>query len=222
MESSLDRSTLIPANIRSGGASMIAVSDIDGDGDEDIVLIDTNGEPRLLRNEFGNRQPRGEHRRSRDRGRAAARTNAFGIGSRVELRRRRDLPGRASPPDASHTSTSAHTSRRTSFASDGPTACRRRCSSPARIRMSSSWEMLKGSCAFAYTWDGKKFRFVTDAMWRSALGMPGWASWAARVRTRPAGASQEVCPHSGRRACAARWSLRPAAHRRAVGDRVRR
>ena len=37
-------------------------------------------------------------------------------------------------------------------------------------------ELLKGSCAFAYTWDGKRFRFVTDAMWRSALGMklPGW------------------------------------------------
>src|SRR5204862_6787556 len=51
-------------------------------------------------------------------------------------------------------------------------------------------EMLKGSCALAYTWDGKHFRFVTDAMWRSALGMPlglmgGNSSFA------PAGASQE-------------------------------
>ena len=33
-------------------------------------------------------------------------------------------------------------------------------------------ELLKGSCAFLYTWDGKRFRFVTDVMWRSALGMP--------------------------------------------------
>src|SRR5881296_2461645 len=33
-------------------------------------------------------------------------------------------------------------------------------------------EQLKGSCAFLYTWDGKQFRFVTDVMWRSALGMP--------------------------------------------------
>jgi hypothetical protein len=51
-------------------------------------------------------------------------------------------------------------------------------------------EMLKGSCALAYTWDGKRFRFVTDAMWRSALGMPlglmgGGSAFA------PAGASQE-------------------------------
>jgi hypothetical protein len=33
-------------------------------------------------------------------------------------------------------------------------------------------ELLKGSCAFLYTWDGRGFRFVTDVMWRSALGMP--------------------------------------------------
>jgi hypothetical protein len=33
-------------------------------------------------------------------------------------------------------------------------------------------ETLKGSCAFLYAWDGKRFRFIYDVMWRSALGMP--------------------------------------------------
>ncbi|HJS43550.1 MAG TPA: hypothetical protein VJ755_08770, partial [Gemmatimonadales bacterium] len=33
-------------------------------------------------------------------------------------------------------------------------------------------QVLKGSCAFLYTWDGTRFRFVTDIMWQSALGMP--------------------------------------------------
>jgi len=51
-------------------------------------------------------------------------------------------------------------------------------------------QQLKGSCAFLYTWDGTRFRFITDVMWRSALGMPlgimgGNAAYA------PAGASQE-------------------------------
>jgi hypothetical protein len=51
-------------------------------------------------------------------------------------------------------------------------------------------QQLKGSCAFLYTWDGKQFRFITDVMWQSALGMPlgimgGNAAYA------PAGASQE-------------------------------
>jgi hypothetical protein len=53
-------------------------------------------------------------------------------------------------------------------------------------------EMLKGSCALAYTWDGKRFRFVTDAMWRSALGMPlGLMGGSNTSAFAPAGASQE-------------------------------
>ena len=32
-------------------------------------------------------------------------------------------------------------------------------------------QVLKGSCPFLYTWDGDGFRFVTDLMWRSPLGM---------------------------------------------------
>jgi hypothetical protein len=51
-------------------------------------------------------------------------------------------------------------------------------------------EMLKGSCALAYTWDGKRFRFVTDAMWRSALGMP-LGLMGSTSAFAPAGASQE-------------------------------
>jgi hypothetical protein len=52
--------------------------------------------------------------------------------------------------------------------------------------------MLKGSCALAYTWDGKQFRFVTDAMWRSALGMPlGLMAGGSQSAFAPAGASQE-------------------------------
>jgi hypothetical protein len=53
-------------------------------------------------------------------------------------------------------------------------------------------EMLIGSCALAYTWDGKQFRFVTDAMWRSALGMPlGLMGAGGTSAFAPAGASQE-------------------------------
>lgn len=32
-------------------------------------------------------------------------------------------------------------------------------------------QVLKGSCPFLYTWDGGGFRFHTDLMWRSTLGM---------------------------------------------------
>ena len=33
-------------------------------------------------------------------------------------------------------------------------------------------QTLKGSCPFLYTWDGVKFEFVKDILWRSGLGMP--------------------------------------------------
>lgn len=33
-------------------------------------------------------------------------------------------------------------------------------------------QVLKGSCPFLYAWNGKRYEFVTDLMWRSALGMP--------------------------------------------------
>jgi len=33
-------------------------------------------------------------------------------------------------------------------------------------------QILKGSCAFLYAWNGERYDFITDMMWRSALGMP--------------------------------------------------
>ena len=33
-------------------------------------------------------------------------------------------------------------------------------------------QMLKGSCPFLYAWNGERFEFVKDILWRSALGMP--------------------------------------------------
>ncbi|HKH92737.1 MAG TPA: FG-GAP-like repeat-containing protein, partial [Gemmatimonadaceae bacterium] len=50
----LDRSTILPASLRTVGALALAVSDVDDDGDEDITFVDAGGAPRLLRNEQGN------------------------------------------------------------------------------------------------------------------------------------------------------------------------
>jgi hypothetical protein len=33
-------------------------------------------------------------------------------------------------------------------------------------------QILKGSCPFLYAWNGDRYEFVTDVLWRSALGMP--------------------------------------------------
>ncbi|MBI5915561.1 MAG: hypothetical protein HY842_09305, partial [Bacteroidetes bacterium] len=51
-------------------------------------------------------------------------------------------------------------------------------------------QVLKGSCAFLYTWDGEKYVFSKDMMWRSALGMP-LGIMGANTAYAPAGPSKE-------------------------------
>lgn len=43
---------------------------------------------------------------------------------------------------------------------------------PSRWQRTLEEEKLKGSCPFLFTWDGEKYTFLKDMMWRSALGMP--------------------------------------------------
>src|SRR5439155_802613 len=53
-------------------------------------------------------------------------------------------------------------------------------------------QILKGSCPFLYAWDGAAFRFVTDVMWRSALGMPlGIMAGGTDIASAPPHASRE-------------------------------
>ena len=43
---------------------------------------------------------------------------------------------------------------------------------PSRIERLVEELKLKGSCPFLFTWNGEKYEFIKDMMWRSALGMP--------------------------------------------------
>jgi len=184
----LDRSTLIPAPVRAGGASAIAVSDIDGDGDEDLLLMDAAGAPRMLRNDFGNSNlaVNVELKGLRN---GSGKNNAFGIGARLELRAGEIYQTRIATGRVTHFGLGSHL-KADVLRIEWPNGVPQTIYFPGGDQDVVEREMLKGSCALAYTWDGKRFRFVTDAMWRSALGMPlglmGGSSAFA-----PAGASQE-------------------------------
>jgi Flp pilus assembly protein TadD len=184
----LDRSTLIPAPVRAAGASAIAVSDVDGDGDEDLLLIDAAGAPRLLRNDFGNSNlaVNVELKGLRN---GSGKNNAFGIGARLELRAGEIYQTRIASGRVTHFGLGPHL-KADVLRVEWPNGVPQTIYFPGGDQDVVEREMLKGSCALAYTWDGKRFRFVTDAMWRSALGMPlglmGGSSAFA-----PAGASQE-------------------------------
>ncbi len=184
----IDRSTLLPDPVRSAGASAIAVADVDGDGDEDLLFVDGAGAPRLLRNDLGNSNlaVNVELKALRT---GSGKNNTFGIGARLELRAGDIYQTRVATGRTTHFGLGAHL-KADVLRVEWPNGVPQTVYFPGSDQDVVEREMLKGSCAFAYTWDGRHFRFVTDAMWRSALGMPlgllGSASSFA-----PAGASQE-------------------------------
>lgn len=184
----VDKSVLIPDPVRVAGSSAIAVTDVDDDGDEDLVLIDAAGGPRLLRNDFGNNNlaVNVELKGLRD---GSGKNNAFGIGARLELRTAEIYQTRVATGRTTHFGLGPHL-KADVLRVEWPNGVPQIVYFPGSDQDVVEREMLKGSCALAYTWDGKRFRFVTDAMWRSALGMPLGLMGAGSAFA-PAGASQE-------------------------------
>jgi len=184
----VDRSTLIPAPVRAAGALAIAVSDVDDDGDEDLLLVDASGAPRLLRNDFGNSNlaVNVELKGLRT---GSGKNNALGIGSKLQLRAGDIYQTRVATGRVTHFGLGKHLKAdvlRIEWTNGVPQTVY----FPGSDQDVLEREMLKGSCALAYTWDGTRFRFVTDAMWRSALGMP-LGLMGSTSAFAPAGASQE-------------------------------
>jgi Flp pilus assembly protein TadD/predicted secreted protein len=190
----LDRSTLISEPVRAAGASAISVSDVDDDGDEDLLLIDGAGAPRLLRNDFGNSNlaVNVELKALRT---GSGKNNALGIGAKLKLRAGDIYQTRVATGRATHFGLGPHL-KADVLRVEWPNGVPQTIYFPGSDQDVVESEMLKGSCALVYAWDGRRFRFLTDAMWRSALGMPlglmgGTSAFA------PAGASQEYLRISG-------------------------
>ena len=186
----VDRSSVVPAPVRAAGASSITVSDVDGDGDEDLLLIDGNGAPRLLRNDFGNSNL-ALNLELKGLGTGSGKNNAFGVGARLTLRAGDIYQTRVATDRTTHFGLGPHL-KADVLRVEWPNGVPQTIYFPGNDQDVVEREMLKGSCAFAYTWDGRRFRFVTDAMWRSALGMPlGLMGGVSTSAFAPAGASQE-------------------------------
>lgn len=188
----LDRSSILPATLRGGSAA--AVTDVDEDGDEDVFIIDQAGAPRLLRNDGGNANlaVNVELKALRT---GSGKNNDFGIGARLELRAGEIYQARVATGRITHFGLGRHL-KADVLRVEWPNGVPQTVYLPGSDQDVVETEMLKGSCALVYTWDGKRFRFVTDAMWRSALGMP-LGLMGSTSAFAPAGASQEYVRIAG-------------------------
>ncbi len=183
-----DRSSLLPRSVSSGIA--LAVTDVDQDGDEDLLIADAAGAVHLLRNEGGNARMAVRVALKGLRT-GSGKNNDFGVGARLELRAGELYQTRVATGGVTHFGLGPHL-KADVLRVEWPNGVPQTVYFPGTDQDVVELETLKGSCAFAYTWDGTRFRFVTDVMWRSALGMPlGLMAGGASTAFAPAGASQE-------------------------------
>jgi len=187
-----DRSHSLPADLASGSA--LATTDFDGDGDIDLLVAGASG-VRLLRNDGGNANPYVDVQLTALRT-GSGKNNRLGIGSRLELRAGDLYQMRVVTDRVTHFGLGTHRSPdglRVEWPNGVPQVL-----SPGLAADVKEAEVLKGSCAFAYAWDGTGFQLVTDVMWKSAMGMP-LGIMASATAYAPPGASTEYVRISGSR-----------------------
>jgi Tfp pilus assembly protein PilF len=181
----LDQSSILPPSATSGSA--IVAQDVGSDGDLDLFLAAPAG-VQLLRNDGGNVNLSMQVQLIGLRT-GSGKNNDFGIGAKVEVRAAELHQTRVVTSRITHFGLGPHL-KADVVRIEWPNGVPQTVYFPGTDQDVLENEVLKGSCAFLYTWDGKRFRFVTDVMWRSALGMP-LGILGSNTAYAPAGASQE-------------------------------
>lgn len=163
-----DMSKLLPQNIL--GARKVALADYNGDGDLDMYIAGIDGKLKLLRNDGGN----GNHYLKMKLigiKTGSSKNNHFGIGAKVEVRAGDLYQMQVVSSSDIHFGMGNRTKAdvvRILWSNGVP----QNIFSPGSDEDLIEAQELKGSCPFLYTWNGEKYVFVKDMMWRSALGMP--------------------------------------------------
>lgn len=163
-----DVSSLLPMDF-TGGTQVVA-ADYNEDGDLDLYITDLDGKLRLLRNDGGNGN---HHLKVKLVGlrTGSGKNNHFGIGAKVEVRAGDLYQMQVVTSSTVHFGMGSHTKAdvvRILWTNGVP----QNIFFPDSDRDLIEEQELKGSCPFLYTWNGNKYVFVKDMMWRSALGMP--------------------------------------------------
>ncbi len=165
-----DLTELLPASAVPAGAAAVAVADYGEDGDLDIFVATFDGGIRLLRNDGGNVN----HfltMKLVGLTTGSGKNNYFGIGAKLEVRAGDLYQLRVVTQPTTHIGLGSRLKAdvvRIVWTNGVP----QNIFFPGGDQDLLEQQILKGSCAFVYTWDGEEYSFVKDVMWKSAIGMP--------------------------------------------------
>lgn len=194
----VDMSEVLP----SGTAAILEVEliDYDEDGDIDQIFLASDGQVHLLRNDGGNSNHYLKVQLAALGG-EGGKNNHFGIGSKIEMRSGNLYQTRVVKSPLVHFGLGPQP-KTDAVRIVWTNGVSQNMVSPESDQEIVAEQTLKGSCAFLYVWNGKETSFVTDILWRSALGMPlgimsggktayGFANSAREFLKIPSGILQE-------------------------------
>jgi Tfp pilus assembly protein PilF len=163
-----DASFVLPDDLHEGHQAI--VTDYNEDGDLDILITGKNYGIRLLRNDGGNAN---HHLRVQLVGirTGSGKNNHYGIGAKIEMRAG-DLYQMKTVTEPNIHFGLGNREKVDVVRILWTNGVPQNIFSPGSDQDLIEEQELKGSCPFLYVWDGERFEFHKDMMWRSALGMP--------------------------------------------------
>jgi len=164
----LEATSILPEGLEA--ASQVEVADYDNDGDLDILLVGFREKLHLLRNDGGNVNNYLVVRLAGLR-MGSSKNNYFGIGAKVEVKAGALYQMRVMSDPIAHFGLGNRAGAdvvRVVWTN----GVHQNQYNLQKYQTIVENQILKGSCPWLYTWNGREYEFVTDVLWASALGMP--------------------------------------------------
>ncbi len=150
-------------------AFQVAIADYNFDGDRDLFFCGPNG-VRLARNDGGNYNNYVQIQLT-GLSFGNSKNNRLGVGAQVELKAGDLYQMQTVKGPLTEFGVGSRT-KLDALRIIWPNGVPQTIIDPTRKQRALEEAELKGSCPFLFAWNGKKFEFLKDMLWRSALGMP--------------------------------------------------